>query len=118
MTFEKWVDNNSAKVRPLLYIRKAGMLSWSVGARKKWELDRFKFVVVWYDPEMGRIGLEFLAVEMPSSYPIRNHSATPQISCRSYLNFYDIRYKTNRKIELRKHATRDDFYTAQLPSSK
>jgi len=90
MAFIKFTEHGrsySAKVS----ISRNGMLSFSDGARKRFEMDKLAICVLYYDPDTRRIGVEFTADEKAEgARKIRLRSTGADVAAKSFVEFFNI----------------------------
>lgn len=72
-------------------ISRTGMLSFSDGARKRFDMDTRNWCVLYYDPDTRRIGVEFTAdqdVEGARRVRLRNTGA--DVAAKSFTEYFNI----------------------------
>lgn len=84
-------------------ISKNGMLSFSDGARKRFEMDKSRFCILYYDPETKRIGIEFTTDKnAEGARKIRFRSTGADVAAKSYVDFFDIGIKETMLFPIEK----------------
>ena len=90
MAFIKFTEHGrsySAKAS----ISKNGMLSFSDGARKRFDMDNRDMCVLYFDPETRRIGIEFTADENAEAVrKVRLRNTGADVAAKSFVEFFDI----------------------------
>lgn len=72
-------------------ISKAGMLSFTDGARKRFHMDEFKFCVLYYDPEARRVGVELTNDEnTEGARRLRHRDTGSDVAAKSFTQYFEI----------------------------
>lgn len=80
--------------RPKVSVRANGHLGFATGARKKFHVDSYKFVSLFFDRSERKIGIKLGEIEEPGvTTPIVKRETDCYIRARSFLDYYDIDYK-------------------------
>lgn len=58
MPFEKFVDAGRRSYKSKISIRKTGVIGFSSGAVEKFQLQKYKFVTLYYDRQGGLVGIQ------------------------------------------------------------
>jgi len=72
-------------------ISRTGMLSLNDGARRRFGIDRFKYCVLYYDPDTRRVGMEFTDdAEAEGVRKVRLRKTGADVAARSFVDFFDL----------------------------
>jgi len=92
MSFERFTDVG-ARYKPTVSITKGGMISFNQGALKRFDLGKYKFVILYFDRENQLVGVQ------PTNDPLeegvcklRHRQSGADVSAKSFLDFYGIQY--------------------------
>ena len=99
-------------------ISKTGMLSFSHGARTRFNMDERRICVLWFDPETRRVGIEFTTdtgVEGALTVRLRNTGA--DVAAKSFVEYFDIAVKETTTYPVEKDED-TGFATIDLPAGK
>ena len=84
-------------------ISKTGMLSFSDGACKRFKMGDYKFVVLYYDPDTQRVGVELTNDEQAEGVKKLRHRATgADVAAKSFVDFFNIGVRATTTYEVGK----------------
>jgi len=76
---------------PRASLSRYGMLGFNDGARKRFHMDEYKFVVLYYDADIRRIGIELTNdADAPGARRIRFRKTGADVAARSFVDFFGI----------------------------
>jgi hypothetical protein len=76
---------------PKISISSRGLIGFNQGARKRFEIDKYTFCVLYYDLETRRVAFEFSTDEQAEgAIRIRLRSIGADIGAKSFLTFFNI----------------------------
>ncbi len=92
MPFEKFTKVGKT-FRPRISIRSGGQMGFNQGSRNKFELDKYGYVVLYFDRENGRIGIKLTNDNNEEGAIIlHKRKLDVAISAKSFLCYYDINF--------------------------
>lgn len=99
MAFERFTGGGrSYKARAS--IRKNGQIGLSQGAVQRFKLDRYPYVVLFYDKETERIGIKPTQnPEEPGAYRLNHKGSGADISGLAFLEYFGIDRDRSRRYE-------------------
>jgi len=102
MPFEKFTNVRSRIDTPKVSIWTRGQIGFNQGASKEYNLDGYKFVVIYYDRETQRIGIELTNdAKCEGAVKIINRKNSGiSFSATAFLKHYKIDYSETRKYGL------------------
>jgi len=72
-------------------ISRNGMLSFSDGARKRFNMDEFPVCVLYFDPERRQIGIEFTADEKAEgARRLRLRKTGADVAAKAFVEYFNI----------------------------
>lgn len=93
MAFEKWRGTTRTS-GPLLSVRQGGFLGLNKSAIEEYELRRFGYVALHFDPATGRIGLKFSKTNEESAKRLIVRQAGTSLSCtiagKAFLDYWGV----------------------------
>ena len=97
MGFEKFTSSGKT-FKPKVSIRKYGQIGFNNGAVKKFDLDKYEYVILFYDRENRRIGIKLTNNSSEDgAMKLQKRPLNVAISAKSFLEYYEIPYlKTSR----------------------
>lgn len=82
-------------------ISKAGMLSFSDGAKRRYRMGDYQYCVLYYDPDTKRIGIELTNnTEAEGARKIRHRDTGCDVSAKAFLEYFNIGYRKTTRFEL------------------
>lgn len=102
MAFVKFTQPRARMGKPTASIWSRGQIGLNYGATESFKLNKFKYVVLYYDADTNRMGLEFTNDENAEGaikLNIRKNSGI-SFSAVAFLNKFGITYGKTRKYDL------------------
>jgi hypothetical protein len=90
MAFERFVEGGRS-YSPKASLNRSGLIGLNEGARKRFELENFKYCVLYYDRDARRIGIQL--TNDPNEQGIRKVRLRPtgaDVSAKSFFQFFDL----------------------------
>jgi hypothetical protein len=113
MAFERWTKRRRIYA-PMAALWARGHIGFNVGAVEKYDLKRFTYAVLFYDPDTERIGIKFTAEENETgSVKIVHRSQGASISARLFLEYYNVK-PTETKQYTFSYDKDNDLYVIDL----
>lgn len=100
MTFEKF-KHTGGKFFPKISIRPSGQIGFSRGALKRFGIDKYEFVVLFYDRELKKIGVELTnddKAEGAAKLIVKSDNGT--VSAKSFFRYFGIDFSKKRSFDL------------------
>ena len=97
MGFERFTSSGKT-FKPKVSIRRNGQIGFNNGARKRFELDNYKYVILFYDKENEKIGIKLTNEGSENGIMIlQKRPLNVAVSAKSFLEYYELPYlKTSR----------------------
>ena len=90
--------------KPRVSISSRGLMSFSNGARKRFKMDEYGWCSLYYDSEIGMVGIELLSDnKSEEAIRLRIRSTGADISASSFLSFFNIEVKDTMMYEISKN---------------
>ena len=102
MAFEKFTRTGARIGTPMVSIWARGQIGFNQAVVDDYEIDKFEFVVLYYDKDTKRIGLEFTNNKMAEGackLAFRKNAGV-SISAIAFLKTYKIDYSETKKFDL------------------
>ncbi len=102
MAFIKFTQPRARMGKPTASIWSRGQIGLNYGATESFKLNKFKYVVLYYDADTNRMGLEFTNDENAEGaikLAVRKNSGI-SFSAVSFLNKFRITFGTTKKYDL------------------
>ena len=100
MAFVKF-NKPGRSFKPRVSISSRGLISFSGGAVKRFEMDKHEWCALYYDAESRIVGIELLNTdESDEAIRLRLRSTGADISGSSFLSFFDIEIRDTSMYEL------------------
>jgi hypothetical protein len=103
MGFVKFTQPRARIGKPMASIWSRGQFGLNLGAVESFDLNKFKYVVLYYDADTNRVGLEFTNNENADGaikLLVRENSGI-SFSAVSFLNKFGIEFGETRKYDLK-----------------
>ncbi len=84
---------------PKISINRMGMLGLNDAARQKFEIDKYKFCVLFYDEDERKIGLQLTNKAQLGAIRIRRRSVGAAIGAKSFFHYFAILPDVNTRYE-------------------
>ena len=101
MAFERFTRTGSRGYKPKASIWSRGQIGFNQGSVKTFDLEKYKYAILFYDREQRIIGVRFTDDENEKCITkliIRPNGAS--ISARAFLNYYNIDYTKTTKCDI------------------
>ena len=86
---------------PKAKLWRGGQIGFTQGAVKRYRLDKKKYVVLYFDSDEQKIGVQLTNdSEAEGAISIVNRGKSCFISAKSFLEFYGIRYPSSAKLDI------------------
>lgn len=96
MPFEKFVMTGRS-YKPKISIRANGQIGLNQGAIERFNLNKYKYAVLFFDKDSERIGIRLTNTEEEGICKLQVRQSNAAISGKAFLDYYEIDYsKTNR----------------------
>ena len=90
--------------KPRVSVSSRGLISFSNGAVKRFEMDKYGLCALYYDAESRKVGIELLSNdESGEAMRLRLRSTGADISASSFLSFFNIDVKETIMYEISKN---------------
>lgn len=100
MAFVKF-NKPGRSFKPRVSISSRGLISFSNGAVKRFEMGSYQWCALYYDSESRKVGIELLNTnESGEVVKLRLRSTGADISGSSFLSFFDIEIKDTNMYDL------------------
>lgn len=100
MPWERFVYTGRS-FTPRATINTLGNLSFNAAARNKFGLDAYKFAVLHYDQDTGRIGVQLTnSAREEGKRTLRHRPTGADISIRPFLAYFDLVTEESRSFEI------------------
>jgi hypothetical protein len=97
--FTKYVHKGRTYI-PKVAVRKNGVLAFNSGAVRKYDLDIFKFAVLFISEDRKRVAVKFTNNEKESgAISIQSRPGNFQMSARTFFGLFDIDFSENRNYD-------------------
>ncbi|OGP07543.1 MAG: hypothetical protein A2048_08745 [Deltaproteobacteria bacterium GWA2_45_12] len=100
MAFERFTNTNKSFISKVS-IRSNGQIGFSQGLIHKFHLESFKFGVLFYDKDEGKVGIQLTNDEKESGIcklQVRPQNAS--LSAKAFLDFFDLDYQETRSYPM------------------
>jgi len=99
MSFERFTKSGRS-YKPKVSITSSGLIGFNNGAVKRFDLNNYKYSVLYYDKEGKRIGISLTNDENEEGIcKLRNRASGADISARAFFDFYEIDYSETRRYD-------------------
>jgi hypothetical protein len=103
---------------PKVSIWSRGQIGFNNGAVTRFDLNKFDYVVFWFDKEEQKIGLFFTTDKTePGAVKMNKRVAGISVGAKSFLDYCGIDYSTTKQYEL-SHDKQDNLYVIDLADGK
>lgn len=111
MAFEKFTKTGRA-FKPKASIWSRGQIGFNQGAVERFSLERFDYVVLFYDKEEKRIGFQFTNDKDGEGINKLNVKKTGAVvSGKAFLDYYEINHDKTKNYDLRRE---EDLFVIDL----
>ena len=105
MPFEKFTKSGRS-YKPKASITSSGLIGFNNGSVKRFDLNNYKYCILYYDKEGRRIGIALTNDENEEGVcKLRNRASGADVSARAFFDFYKIDYSETCRYD----ATWDDL---------
>ena len=94
MAFELFNIKNKRGLEPKITIRPNGQIYFNVGAIIRFKLTEFKYVQLFYDKELSKIGIKLTIAEDAQgklTLVAKQDASSGWVSAKTFFNFFNIR---------------------------
>jgi hypothetical protein len=115
MAFEKFTKTGARIGTPKISIWSSGQIGLNQGAIKRYELDNYRYVILFYDKDNKKIGIKFIndKNEEGAIKIIFRKVGGLSFSGVSFLHYYGIDFSNTRKFDL-EHDEKNDLYVFSM----
>lgn len=100
MGFVKFVETGRAYVAKASIYR-SGMISFTAGARKRFKMEEYKFVVLYFDSETQKIAIELTNSDNAAgALKLRMRVTGADIPAKGFCEFFNLNIKDTKSCEL------------------
>lgn len=113
MAFEKFVKTGKS-YQPKLSIWTRGQFFLNQGAVERYDLKKYKYVILYFDKENNQIGMKFTVDEKEEGAKgliFRDNNIV--FSAKSFLDYFNINHKSNKKYDIDFDA-KSEMYSVKL----
>ena len=90
MAFVKFTDTGKS-YSPKVSISPRGLIGFSQGARKRFELEKYAACILYFDADTRQVAIEFTTdIEAEGAIKLRLRPIGADISAKSFLNYFNI----------------------------
>jgi hypothetical protein len=118
--FKKYMHKGRS-FTPQVIIRKNGVIAFNAGAVTKYDLDMYKYAILYISEDLRRVAVKFTNNEKESGrLGVQRRPGNFQISARTFFGLYDIDWSENRNIDFTwdKAERTAIFRVKELPDDK
>jgi len=101
MPFVRFTESGRS-YKPKVSIRVNGTIGFNAGAIRKWKLDGFAFIVLFYDKESRTIGIKPVkTADEEGSHKLNfgKGKKSAWVSCRKFFDFFDIAVQDTKRFD-------------------
>lgn len=102
---------------PAVILGKKGKITFSTGAVKDFELNKFNYVKLYYDEENKVMGMVFSKKEEENSIKLSVNSGGTYIYTKPFIDIFNVNLATSLRIPLTLNK-KGTMYIAQIPEEK
>ena len=115
MSFEEFTNTGGRIGTPKVSIWSRGQIGINKGAIHRYKLDKFKYVILYYDREVKKVGIKFTIDADKSNIikVINRENSGLSFSGSAFLNYYGIDYGVTKKYDL-EYDEESDLYVFNL----
>jgi hypothetical protein len=100
MAFERFTEVGRI-FRPRASIRSNGQLGFNHGCVKRFDMDKFSHVVLFFDPETARIGIKLTnEKDELGACTLITHAGSGTVSARGFLECYSLALKKTTQFDI------------------
>lgn len=89
MAFEKFSETKRS-FKPKISVRQNGSIAFNAGAVGKFNLERYKFVTLFYDRESAKIGVKPTEATEEGSHALHHGKTGASLSATRFLAYFDM----------------------------
>ena len=98
MAFERFTESGKG-FKPKISIRPAGTIGLNDSALKRFGLDAFKFVALYFDLEASKIAIGGVSEEEPGAQRLNFGVKGASISAKRFLDYHDLGVRSTTQFE-------------------
>jgi hypothetical protein len=96
MAFEKFLYSGKT-FKPRIAIRQNGQIGFNKGAEKRFELNKYEYIILYYDKEEQKIGIQLTNEEnIKGVMKLQKRPLNIAISAKSFFEYYNISYSETK----------------------
>ena len=99
--------------QPTLTVGRSGVIGINKAATQNYELQKYKYAGLYYDPEGKKIGIKPTNDDSEANCTLRDRQSGMDISAKLFLEHFGIDYSTTRRYELVRDEE-NDMFVAQV----
>ena len=104
MAFREYTETIGRGGKARASIWKSGQIGLNKGAVSKHKLSEDSYVVLYYDEDSNRIGIELLKGKTKDwAVPIKLRQGSAVIPSKQFMDFFEIDYSMSKKYDLKKN---------------
>lgn len=117
MAFVKFTETGKS-FAARVSISPRGMLSFNDAARRKFEMDKYAFCVLYYDKDRGLIGVEFINDEnAEGAIKLRIRNTGADVAAKSFTDCFEIAPSSTSMYEISK-GEQDNWVLIDLKTAR
>jgi hypothetical protein len=117
MAFEKFTEPRSRGYEPMASIWSRGMIGLNQGAVNEFELEKYDYVVLYFDRETRRIGIKFTRDgKEEGAIKLSKRESGASISARSFMKKFKIKIGNTAKCDI-SYDDDNALHVIELPES-
>ena len=102
MAFVKYTDTSRSHAAKASIGYPSGLLGFNDAARRRFKMDDFGYVILYYDAEEHRIGVELTkAAEAEGAKKIRFRPTGADVSIKGFLDFFEVEISKTTSYDVR-----------------
>jgi hypothetical protein len=118
MPFERFTDVGRV-FRPRASIRSNGQLGFNHGSIKRFEMDKFAYVVLFYDADTKRIGVQLTNnKDEPGASSLVVRSGNGAVSAKAFLEYYQLMPNKTKQYNIEKDKGSEMLIISLVQSTK
>lgn len=114
MAFNKFVKVRGRSFTPKVGIWARGQIGFNRGAMEKFSLDKYNYVVLYFDSDSRRIGIKFTNnAKEEGAIKIVKRPTAISFSATGFLKTYEIDHSESKQYNV-EYDEKEEMYVAQL----
>ena len=101
MPFVKFTESGRS-FKPRVSVRQNGTIGINYASLNRWKIDRFDWVLLFYDAENKQIGIKPISEEEDGAHKLNfgKNKKSAWIGCRKFLDYFEIGTKKTEKYQV------------------